>query len=107
MPTKNFAYEQLLPQTLREQVDKYVDQHKISLNSALVQALDEYLALPADKQLPPEAPKDVKSSIFIRMPMETKQKALLCAASWQIQLQTRVSMNSVVTAALKQYINKH
>lgn len=105
MAAKNFAYEQLLPQALRDKVDQHIAQSKSSLNSIMLQALDQYLALPADKQLPPEPPKGVNSTIFFRMPLETKQRALLCAASWQIQLQTRVSMNAVVTAALRQYIN--
>lgn len=80
-----------------------VEGKKQSINTLILQALEQYLSLPQSQQPEPELPSSLRN-FTVRMTAETKQKLALTAAEWQVKLGIPVSMNAVLNTAIQLYL---
>lgn len=79
---------------------------KVSINTCIIEALEDYLQLPQDQQTKPSLPKVPLRAFTIRTTNSLKQKITHCAASWQLISSFPVSMNAVVNTAILVYLQK-
>lgn len=81
--------------------------HKTSINSCILEALENYLSLSQDEQAKPSLPKVPLSAFTVRTTSTLKQKIIHCAATWQLKTSFPVSMNAVVNTAILAYLQKN
>lgn len=79
---------------------------KASINTCIIEALEDYLQLPQDQQPKPSLPKVPLRAFTIRTTRSLKQKITHCAATWQLISSFPVSMNAVVNTAILTYLQK-
>ncbi|MGB7816658.1 MAG: hypothetical protein WBL28_09950 [Methylotenera sp.] len=98
-----------IPEDYRAQLAKIAaspepDSHQTSINSCIIEALEDYLNLPQDKQPNPYLPKVPLRAFTVRTTSTMKQKITHCAATWQLKSSFPVSMNAVVNTAILAYL---
>lgn len=81
--------------------------NKQSINTCIVNALENYLDLPNDTQLQPVLPKVPLRAFTVRTSDDLKRKVRHCAALWQLKTFMPVSMNALVNTAILVYLKKH
>lgn len=101
-----------IPEDYRAQLAKIaatpeLDGHQSSINSCILEALEDYLNLPQNDQLKPILPKVPLRAFTVRTTSELKQKINHCAATWQLKSSFPVSMNAVVNTAILAYLQKN
>lgn len=79
---------------------------KTSINTCIIQALEDYLNLPQDEQYKPTLPKVPLRAFTVRTTNELKQMVTHCAATWQLKSSFPVSMNAVVNTAILVFLQK-
>jgi hypothetical protein len=79
---------------------------KVSINTCIIEALEDYLQLPQDQQPKPSLPKVPLRAFTVRTTSTLKQKITHCAATWQLISSFPVSMNAVVNTAILAYLQK-
>jgi len=79
---------------------------KVSINSCIIEALEDYLKLPQDQQPKPSLPKVPLRAFTVRTTSSLKQMITHCAANWQLISSFPVSMNAVVNTAILVYLQK-
>lgn len=79
---------------------------KVSINTCIIEALEDYLSLPQDQQPKPSLPKVPLRTFTVRTTSTLKQKITHCAATWQLTSSFPVSMNAVVNTAILAYLQK-
>ena len=77
-----------------------------SINSCIIQALEDYLNLPEAEQPRPNVPKIPLRAFTIRTSSVMKQEITHCAATWQLKSSLPVSMNAVVNSAILAFLQK-
>lgn len=81
--------------------------HQTSINSCIIEALEDYLNLPQEQQLKPTLPKVPLRAFTVRTTNDLKIKINHCAAMWQLKSSLPVSMNAVVNTAILAYLQKN
>lgn len=80
------------------------DEKKSSINTCIIEALEDYLNLPEGEQSKPILPKVPLRAFTVRTTSQLKQRITHCAASWQLKCSFPVSMNAVVNTAILRYL---
>lgn len=76
---------------------------KRSINTLILEALNEYMELSLAEQPEPSLPSELRN-FTVRMSAETKHKLALTAAEWQVKLGIPISMNVILNTAIQSYI---
>lgn len=79
---------------------------KVSINTCIIEALEDYLSLPQEQQPKPSLPKVPLRAFTVRTTVSLKQKITHCAATWQLLSSFPVSMNAVVNSAILTFLQK-
>ena len=79
---------------------------KVSINTCIIEALEDYLSLPQGHQPKPSLPKVPLRAFTVRTTNSLKEKITLCAATWQLISSIPISMNSVVNTAILAFLLK-
>ena len=100
-----------IPEDYRAQLEKIAASPEqsiphTSINSCIIQALEDYLDLPQGVQPKPNVPKVPLRAYTIRTNIVLKQKVTHCAASWQLKTSLPISMNAVVNTAILAFLQK-
>ena len=77
-----------------------------SINSCIIQALEDYLNLSEDDQPKPSLPRVPLRAFTVRTNNVMKHKITHCAASWQLKTSLPVSMNAVVNTSILAFLQK-
>ena len=83
-----------------------LNNHQTSINSCIVQALEDYFNLHEDEQPKPSLPKVPLRAFTVRTSSVMKQEITHCAATWQLKTSLPVSMNAVVNTAILAFLQK-
>ena len=96
-----------IPEDYRAQLEKFALTTKVSINTCILNALDDYLNLPQNQQPKPALPKVPLRAFTIRTTSPMKQSITQCAAMWQLKSSFPTSMNAVVNTAILTYLQKN
>ena len=101
-----------IPEDFRSELEKLAvatetSAPKVSINTCIVNALEEYLNQPLDSQLKPVLPKVPLRAFTVRTSSSMKQAINHCAAIWQLKSSFPISMNAVVNTAILVYLQKN
>ncbi len=77
---------------------------KISINTCIIEALENYLNLALYDQSKPVLPKGPLRAFTVRTSSQLKHKITHCAATWQLKSSYPVSMNAIVNTSILRYL---